>query len=81
MKDFISYEGFTIRYNDELIRAEREDNGGFVEFSMQNLDELIQGQHVQMWEIDKLYDLLKSNHKILKASLQGKWVEMEESNE
>ena len=78
MKDFISYEGFTIRYNDELIRAEREDNGGFVEFSMQNLDELIQGQHVQMWEIDKLYDLLKSNHEILKASLQGKWIEMEE---
>ena len=81
MKDFISYEGFTIRYNDELIRAEREDNGGFVEFSMQNLDELIQGQHVQMWEIDKLYDLLKSNHEILKASLQGKWIEMEEPDE
>ena len=81
MKDFISYEGFTIRYNDELIRAEREDNGGFVEFSMQNLDELIQGQQVQMWEIDKLYDLLKSNHEILKASLQGKWVEMEESDD
>lgn len=78
MKDFISYEGFIIRYNSDKVRAEREDHIGFVEFSMHNLDQLIQGEHVQLWEIDKLYDLLKNNHEILKASLQGKWIEMDE---
>lgn len=79
MKDFISYEGFNISYDAELIRAERANDRGFVEFSMHNLDELIQGEYVQIWEIDKLYDLLKNNHEILKASLQGKWVEINES--
>lgn len=78
MKDFISYEGFTIRYDSDRVRAEREDRTGFVEFSMYDLDQLIQGEHVQLWEIDKLYDLLKNNHEILKASLQGKWIEMDD---
>lgn len=78
MKDFISYEGFNISYDTHVVRAERVTEDRFVEFSMQNLDQLIRGERVQLWEIDKLYDLLKSNHEILKALLQGKWVEMDE---
>ena len=78
MRSFISYEGFSISYDADMVRAERESKDGFVEFSMHNLDQLIRGEGVQLWEIDKLYDLLKSNHEILKASLQGKWIEMDE---
>ena len=78
MKEFISYEGFNIYYNADLIRAERDDDRGLVEFSMHNLDELIQGQHVQVGEINKLHELLASNHEMLQASVLGRWVELNE---
>ena len=78
MKDFISYEGFKISYDKKMIRAVRKDDHGFVEFSMADPEELIRGENVQLWEIDKLYDLLKSNYEIMQASLRGTWVEMDE---
>lgn len=48
---------------------------------MNDVDQLIRGKQVQLWEIDKLYDLVKNNHKILQAALKGEWVEMEDATE
>lgn len=81
MLQFFPFEGFNITYDEHKVRAERAENRGFIEFSMNDLEFILEGRLVDFPEIDRLYEFIKDNHDIMKAHLKGEWVEVEEPDE
>lgn len=81
MKKFIHFEGFQIYYNQDKVRCEKTEGSGFIEFSMEDPELILYGEQVGFPEINLLCNLIQDNHDIMKASLRGEWVEMEEGKE